>query len=206
MIIVANNILFSYVIQEYTIPDHSKRATWEEKAYLAAPHTGNRYMMNKLVVHNIIMCNNSETLHAYTYIKTRIRKNNGLVYMGALKARYQNQAMQYMYINEAKKALENISYKKKRAIKLEIFSGKFQNALNILETYGHIMNNEDIVDMMWPKLQIAYLSMFVLSLKVEYRRNRQNYLTFFGSGLQGSKAYSLWDGVFPNPSIGYDYL
>ena len=27
-----------------------------------------------------------------------------------------------------------------------------------------------------------------------------------GSGLQGPKAYSLWDGVIPNPSIGYDYL
>ena len=32
------------------------------------------------------------------------------------------------------------------------------------------------------------------------------FLYFFGSGLRGSKAYSLWDGVIPNPSIGYDYL
>ena len=31
-------------------------------------------------------------------------------------------------------------------------------------------------------------------------------LSFFGSGHRGSKAYSLWDGVVPNPSIGYDYL
>ena len=29
---------------------------------------------------------------------------------------------------------------------------------------------------------------------------------FFGSGHRGSKAYSLWDGVVPNLSIGYDYL
>ena len=40
-------------------------------------------------------------------------------------------------------------------MKSEIFSGKFQNAVNILETYGRGMHNEDIVDMMWLKLQSA---------------------------------------------------
>ena len=29
---------------------------------------------------------------------------------------------------------------------------------------------------------------------------------FFWSGLRGSKAYSLWGGVIPSLSIGYDYL
>ena len=28
----------------------------------------------------------------------------------------------------------------------------------------------------------------------------------FRYSLRGTKAYSLWDGVVPNPSIGYDYL
>ena len=32
------------------------------------------------------------------------------------------------------------------------------------------------------------------------------YFLFFWSGLRGSKVYSLWDGVVPNPSIGYDFL
>ena len=32
------------------------------------------------------------------------------------------------------------------------------------------------------------------------------FLSFFWSGLRGSKAYSLWGGVVPSPSIGYDYL
>ena len=32
------------------------------------------------------------------------------------------------------------------------------------------------------------------------------FLFFFWSGLRGSKAYSLWGGVIPSPSIGYDYL
>ena len=32
------------------------------------------------------------------------------------------------------------------------------------------------------------------------------FLSFFWSGHRGSKAYSLWGGVIPSPSIGYDYL
>ena len=33
-----------------------------------------------------------------------------------------------------------------------------------------------------------------------------HFLSFFWSGLQGPKAYSLWGGVVPSPSIGYEYL
>ena len=80
----------SYFIQEYTIPEYMEQATWEKKSHLTAPRTGNRCMMNKLVVHNIIMHNISETLHAYTYIKPKTRKNDRRVYMEALKSRYQN--------------------------------------------------------------------------------------------------------------------
>ena len=89
------------------------------------------------MVHNIITHNVSETLHTYTYIKTRIRKNDGSVNMEALKSRYQNPVMQDMSINKSKQTLENISYKSERAMKFKIFSGKFQNAVNVLETYGH---------------------------------------------------------------------
>ena len=32
------------------------------------------------------------------------------------------------------------------------------------------------------------------------------FLSFFWSGPRGPKAYSLWGGVVPSPSIGYDYL
>ena len=37
------------------------------------------------------------------------------------------------------------------------------------------MHNEKIMDRMWLKLRSADLSMFVSSLKVDYRRNIQNY-------------------------------
>ena len=42
IIISANGIALSYVIRKYTILDHSKQETWEEKARLGAPQTGNR--------------------------------------------------------------------------------------------------------------------------------------------------------------------
>ena len=83
--------------------------------------------------------------------------------------------MQDMYINEAKQTLENISYESERAMKFEIFGGKFQNEVNALETYGRGIHNEDIVDMMWLKLHSADFSIFLSSLKFNYRRNKQNY-------------------------------
>ena len=33
-----------------------------------------------------------------------------------------------------------------------------------------------------------------------------SFFSFFWSGLQGPKAYSLWGGVVPSPCIGYEYL
>ena len=53
--------------------------------------------------------------------------------------------------------MDNISYKSERAMKFEIFSGKFHNTVDILETYGRGMHNKDIVYMMWIKLQSADL-------------------------------------------------
>ena len=136
-------------------------------------------MMDKLVVHNIITRNISETPHTYNYIKPRIRKNDRCVKMESLQTRYHNPAMQDMYINEVKQTWENISYKSERAMKFEILSGKFHNAVNILETYGRQIHNEDIVEMIWLKLQSTELSMFVSSLKIDYRQIIQNYSNIF---------------------------
>ena len=62
-------------------------------------------------MHNIITRNISETSHAYTHIKTKIKKNNGQIRIKALLARYHNQEMQDMYINKAKKKLETLYYR-----------------------------------------------------------------------------------------------
>ena len=73
--------------------------------------------------------------------------------------------MQDMYINEAKKTLETLSYRNKRSMKFHVFNRKFQNAVNVLDSYGRTMHNKDAVE----------LKMFVASIKVDYRSNRQKY-------------------------------
>ena len=116
--------------------------------------------MDKLVVHIIITRNISEMSYAYNYINPKTRKYDRHVDMESLKTRYKNPAMQDMYIIEAKQTLENISYKSKRAMKFEIFSGKLQNSVNVLEMYDQRMHNEDIASMMWLKLQSSDLSIW----------------------------------------------
>ena len=63
--------------------------------------------------------------------------------------------MQYIYINEAKKTLDTPSYRNGRAMKFEVFNRKFQNAVNILYSYGRTMHNKDVVDLLWTKFSKA---------------------------------------------------
>ena len=83
--------------------------------------------------------------------------------------------MQDMYINEAKTMLKTLSYRNERSVKFEVFNSKFQNAINILDSYGRTVHNKDVVDLLWTKLNNSELAMFVVSIKVDYRRNRQKY-------------------------------
>ena len=126
-------------------------------------------------MHNIITHNISETSHAYTYIKSKIKKNNGRIDIWALRARYHNPEMQDMYINKTKKMFETLSYRNERAMKFEVCNRKFQNAVNILDSYNCTIHNEDVLDLLWVKLNNTELAMFVASIKVDYRRNHQKY-------------------------------
>ena len=62
------------MIRQNSVPDHSDQLIWDEKSRLAAPHTGNKYKLDALAMHNIITHNISETSHAYTYIKPKIKE------------------------------------------------------------------------------------------------------------------------------------
>ena len=70
-----------------------------------------------------------------------------------------------MYINETKK----------RAMKFGVFNSKFQNMVNILDSYGRTMHNEDFVDLLWTKLNNGELKFIVASIKVDYCCNRQKH-------------------------------
>ena len=60
-------------------------------------------------------------------------------------------------------------------MKFEVFNSKFQNAVKILDRYGCTMHNEDVVDLLWNKLNNAELEMSVDSIKVNYWRYIQKY-------------------------------
>ena len=99
MIIGAKGIALDYVIRQNYTPGLSDQANWEERAVLAAPHAGNTYGLDKLAVHGVILRNISSSSYAYTYVKTNIRLDDGRVDIKALRARYENPAMQDMHIN-----------------------------------------------------------------------------------------------------------
>ena len=87
--------------------------------------------------------------------------------------------MQDMYINEAKSTLDALSYRNERAMKFEIFKCKFQNSVNILDSHVRTMHNKDVIDLFQKKLDNAELTMFMASIKVDYRRDRQKYTNIF---------------------------
>ena len=82
----------------------------------------------------------------------------------------------------------------------------------LLENHEHIVGNSwAIFSMVPPRFSgvIVVLSGDVVNSHHSddlCQRFTKGFFFFFGSGLRGPKAYSLWDGVVPNPSIGYDYL
>ena len=88
--------------------DPSDPNNWEERARLAAHCTGNTYRLDALAVHGVILRNIASSSDAYTYVRTNIRRDDGRVDITALRARYENAAMQDMNINEVKKTLANI--------------------------------------------------------------------------------------------------
>ena len=139
----------SYVIRQNSVLDHSNQLTWDEKSILAAPHTGNKYKLDTLAVHNIITRNISENSHAYTYIKPKINSNNGQINIESLRVKYHNPSMKDMYISKAKKMLDALSYRNEWAMKFEVLNSKFQNTVKFLGSYDHTMHSKDVVDLLW---------------------------------------------------------
>ena len=60
-------------------------------------------------------------------------------------------------------------------MKFKVFNSNFQNAVNVLGSYGWTMQNEDVVDLLWTKVNNAELAIFMDSIKADYCSNRQKY-------------------------------
>ena len=155
--------------------------------------------VGSLALHNIITRNISENYHAYTYIKPKIKKNNCQIDIKTLQARCHNRAMQDVYINEARKMLETLSYRNERATQIVVCNSKFQNVVNILDSYGRSMHKKYVVELLWNKLNTTELAMFLASVKVNYCRNRQKYTDILQ---ENCHPYSNWKTP-PFKRLGY---
>ena len=137
--------------------------------------TGQEFQQDARTVHKIIMKNVHEDSDAYTYIKTLIRHRNGRRDIKALRERYSSDATKQAIINKAKNDLQNLIYKNERSFSFEKFSSKLQKAYDELEDNGRAVNNMDIVDGLWKRIQATDIQLYVASLKVEYQRNPRSY-------------------------------
>jgi hypothetical protein len=175
MIIGAKGIALSYVIRENDAPNLEEQETWEERASLAVPLSGNAYAQDRLTVHNIILRNIADGSDAFTYVKPHLKKDNGRTDILSLRERYENPAMQEQYVNEAKRTLETLTYRNERALKFEKFVANFVKAVDELEKRGRGMHNANIVEMIWRKMTNPELNQYVIALKVQFQRQPREY-------------------------------
>ena len=116
---------------------------------MAFPVTGRLYKQYKLTVHNIILRNIADASDAFTHVNPYINKYDGRTDIKALRSRYENVAMQEQYVSEAKRTIENIQYRNKRAMTFETFFSKLVKAVDEVEKRGRGMHNADIVEIIW---------------------------------------------------------
>ena len=100
---------------------------------MAAPLTRRLYKQDSLTLYNIILCNIADESDAFTYMKLYIKKDNERADIKAFCSRYENIAMQEQYFSEAKRLIDTLQYRNKRAMTLETFVIKLVKAVDELE-------------------------------------------------------------------------
>ena len=171
----ANGVPLSYVICQNDAPDLTEQDTWEQKAIYGAPHHGRSWKVDHTTVHQIILQNIGEDSDAYTYIKTRIRQENGRIDIQALRSRFEITSTIEAKINAAKRTIDTLQYRNKRSMSFEKFSAKLQHALDNLEDGGRAMHNGNVVDLIWRRVMNSELEGFIDALKVDHIRSPTNY-------------------------------
>ena len=174
-IIGVTGIPLTYVIRPDDAAIFDATIPYDDAVINGVPLTGQMFNQDARTVHKIILKNVHEDSDAYTYIKTLIRHRNGRRDMQALRLRYSSDATKQAIINKAKNELQNLCYKNERRFSFEKFSLKLQKAYDELEDNGRAVNNGDIVDALWRRIQASDIQMYVASLKVEYLRSPRNY-------------------------------
>ena len=70
----------------------------------------------------------------------------------ALLERYDGHSSKETRINEAKSLIKTLQYRNERSMPFERFTEKLQRAIDDLAMGGRPMHNDDIVDLIWPKI------------------------------------------------------
>ena len=174
-IIGSKGVPLSYVIRTEEAAVYDETKTYDENVTQAVTLTGTEFTQDARTVHKIIMKNIHEDSDAYTYVKTLIRHRDGRRDIKALRERYASDATKQGIINKAKASLQTLRYKNERSFPFEKFSAKLQQAYDELEDSGRPVNNGDIVDELWDRIQSTDLQMYVASLKVEHQKNPRDY-------------------------------
>ena len=174
-IIGVRGVPLTYVIRDNDAPNFDAGLPYDEAVINGMTLTGEEFKQDARTVHKIILKNVHEDSDAYTYIKTLIRHRNGRRDMQALRERYSSDATKQAIINKAKNDLQNLCYKNERSFSFEKFSSKLQKAYDELEDNGRAVNNGDIVDGLWKRIQSADIQLYVASLKIEYQRSPRSY-------------------------------
>lgn len=175
MIIGAKGVPLTYVIREIDEPNYDDDLDYDEAIINAVDLNGEDYKIDTRTVHQLILRNVHEDSDAYTYIKPLLRKRDGRLDILALRDRYHNDATKQAIINSAKNTLSHLRYKNERSFPFEKFSARLQKAYDELEANGRMVNNGDIVDDLWARIQNTDIQVYVSSLKVDYQRNPRNY-------------------------------
>ena len=196
-IIGSKGVPLTYVIRDEEAPVYDPSIPYEVNIIDAVALTGESFKNDARLVHQIILRNVSEESNAYTYIKPLLRHRDGRRDIVALKERYSSDASKQAIINSAKQVLETLRYKNERSFTFEKFSSKLQKACDELEDCGREVNNGDIVDGLWDRIQSQDIQVHVASLKVNYQQNPRNYkliLQDIASEISTSRKVTFSDG------------
>ena len=175
MIIGVKGVPLSYVIRKEEAPAFDGTLPYDKAVIQGTAITGPAFVQDAQTVHRIILHNVPENSDAYTYLKPVLRRQDGRDDMLRLRDRFDTTATKQAMINTAKNTLENLRYKSERNFSFEKFTARLQGAYDDLADNGRPVNNGDIVDALWARIQAPELQSYLNSLKVEYQRSERDY-------------------------------
>ena len=116
---------------------------------LAAPLTGRLYKQDNLTVHNIILSNIAYASDSFTYVKPYIKNDEGITDIKKLHSWYKKVDMQEQYVSEAKRTIETIQYRNKRAMTFENSVSELIKDVDESEIRGRGMHNAENFEIIW---------------------------------------------------------